>query len=86
MGGPIVKNKAFFFASVEALQQRAGINLIATVPSVYARARAVPSIRPLLDAFPIGQQPLSNPDLELRAATRVLPWMSITAGSGSITT
>jgi hypothetical protein len=64
IGGPIKKEKAFFFASVEALRQRAGVNLIATVPSVSARQRAVPSIRPLLDAFPIGQQPSSNPDLE----------------------
>jgi hypothetical protein len=65
IGGPIRKDKTFFFASVEALRQRAGINLIATVPSVSARARAVPSIRPLLDAFSIGQTPSTNPDLDI---------------------
>lgn len=65
LGGPIIKDKAFFFGNVEALRQRAGVNLISTVPSVAARSRAVPSIRPLLDAFPIGQQPSSNPDLDL---------------------
>ncbi len=64
-GGPIKKEKAFFFASFEGLEQRAGINMIATVPSVAAKSRAVPSIRPLLDAFPVGQQASSSPDLDI---------------------
>lgn len=63
-GGPIVKNKLFFFGTYEGLRQRAGVNYIETVPSASAKARAVPSIRPLLDAFPSGT-PTSNPDLEL---------------------
>lgn len=63
-GGAIKKDKAFFFGSVETLRQRAGVNLIATVPSAAARARAVPSIRPLLDVFPSGQ-PSPNPDLDI---------------------
>ncbi len=65
LGGAIKKDRTFFFASVESLRQRAGINLIATVPSVAARGRAVASIRPLLDAFPIGQTKSSNPDLDI---------------------
>jgi hypothetical protein len=65
IGGPIRKEKAFFFATVEALKQRAGVNLLSTVPSRAARERAVPSIRPLLDAFPVGQQATANPDLDL---------------------
>jgi hypothetical protein len=65
IGGPIIKNKAFFFASFEALRQRAGVNLIATVPSLSARARAVPSIQPLMAAFPVGQTRSSNADLDI---------------------
>ncbi len=65
LGGPIKKDKAFFFANFEALRQRAGINLISTVPSLSARSRAVASIKPLLDAYPVGQQPSSNPDLDI---------------------
>lgn len=63
-GGPVKKDKAFFFGSFEALKQRAGVNLLATVPSASARGRAVASIRPLLDAFPSGQ-PTSNEDLDI---------------------
>jgi hypothetical protein len=70
IGGPIQKNKLFFFAAQESLAQRAGVNLIATVPSAAARARAVSSIQPLLAGFPTGT-PTSNPDLDLaqRAAS-----------------
>ncbi|MBI5084108.1 MAG: TonB-dependent receptor [Acidobacteria bacterium] len=65
LGGPVRRDKAFFFANVESLRQRASINLISTVPSLSARSRAVSSIRPLLDAYPVGQQSSSNPDLDI---------------------
>src|SRR5215469_14190500 len=65
IGGPIAKNKLFFFASQENLSQRAGVNIIGSVPSLAARTRAVPSIQPLLKGYPIGQLSTSNPDLEI---------------------
>ena len=70
IGGAIKKDKLFFFVAQESLRQRAGVNLIATVPSAAARARAVPSIQPLLAGYPTGT-PTSNPDLDLaqRAAS-----------------
>ena len=40
-------------------------NLVATVPSASARARAVPSISPLLAGYPVGQTPSTNPDLDV---------------------
>jgi hypothetical protein len=64
IGGPIKQNKLFFFAAQESLRQRAGVNLIATVPSADARRRAVPSIQPLLAGYPSGT-PTSNSDLDL---------------------
>jgi hypothetical protein len=70
VGGAIKKDKLFFFIAQESLRQRAGVNLIATVPSAAARARAVPSILPLLAGYPSGT-PTSNADLDLarRAAS-----------------
>ena len=50
-GGPIIKNKAFFFGSFEAYRLRNGVNLIEAAPSAAARAQAVPSIQPMIDAF-----------------------------------
>src|SRR5215471_15490653 len=40
IGGPIKRDKLFFFVAQESLFQRAGVNLIGTVPSASARARA----------------------------------------------
>ncbi|PWU12297.1 MAG: hypothetical protein C5B51_00990 [Terriglobia bacterium] len=70
VGGPIKKDKLFFFIAQESLKQRAGLNLIGTVPSASARARAVASVQPLLAGYPAGT-PTSNPDLDLaqRAAS-----------------
>src|SRR5205807_2351749 len=74
IGGPIIKDRMFFFADYEGLRQSAGVNLIATVPSLAARARAVPSIAAVVNAFPVGQRATSNPDLDvaqLNSATRI---------------
>ncbi len=70
LGGAIKKDRLFFFVTQESLRQRAGVNLLGTVPSDAARARAVPSMQPLLAGYPAGT-PTSNPDLDLarRAAS-----------------
>ena len=64
-GGPVVKNRFFFFGAFEGLRQRAGVNLLATVPSLAARGRAVPSIANVVNAFPVGTSHTSNPDLDV---------------------
>jgi carboxypeptidase family protein len=68
VGGAIIKDKLFFFASQESLRQRAGVNTFGSVPSLSARARAVPSIQPLVKGYPVGQVTTTNPDLDIAQA------------------
>ena len=50
-GGPIMKNKAFFFGSFERYRLNAGINIVEATPSAAAWARAVPAITALRQGF-----------------------------------
>jgi hypothetical protein len=76
-GGPVVKNKLFFFAGIETMMQRTAVPFVENTPSAAVRAArdcspgeapsstAVtcisPNIRPLLAAFPVGVSSTSNP-------------------------
>ncbi len=50
-GGPLMKNRAFFFGSFEGYRLDAGVNFVEAVPSAAAWARAVPSVLALRPAF-----------------------------------
>jgi hypothetical protein len=63
--GPVVKDKIFFFASIESLRQKTSSPIVESTLSAAARARAVPAIQALLGAFPVGQTPSSDPLLDI---------------------
>ena len=51
IGGPIVKNRAFFFGSYEGYRLNAGKNFVEAVPSAAAWSRAVPAVAALRSGF-----------------------------------
>ena len=61
VGGPIVKNKTFFFGAFEGLREHLGLTLVEPVPSVAARqgaflpagARVSPAVVPYLNLIPL---------------------------------
>jgi hypothetical protein len=53
LGGPIIKDKTFFFFSYEGLRLNLPLTLLTTVPDLAARQSAIPAVQPFIDAFPL---------------------------------
>ncbi len=81
VGGPINRNRTFFFFSYEGLDQKIGLSFTEAVPSAEARrkiqagefvgttpllsATRTQAVAPLLNGFPVGTVATSNPLLDL---------------------
>ena len=92
LGGPIVKNKLFFFGSYEGLRVRQPEVADTFVPSLATRQNAPAALQPFLNAYPLPNGPnlangtaafaasYSNPSTLNSSGIRVdyLPWQRVT--------
>lgn len=60
LGGPVIKNRTFFFFSYEALRLRQPAAGISDVPSLELRRTAPEGVRPYLNAYPLPTGPAGN--------------------------
>ncbi len=79
LGGPIVRNRTFFFATYEGLRQKLDTanNRPALVPSRAFRAQALaahPGLAPVIDAYPLGTASTSDPNIDEYRGRKTLTW------------
>jgi len=59
-GGPLMRDRTFFFAAAEILHLRQDYSWITTVPSMTERVLAPATLQPFLDQFPVPNGPALN--------------------------
>jgi Carboxypeptidase regulatory-like domain len=65
LGGPIRRDRIFFFNSYEGSRKDLGATASGTVPSAAFRARVDPALTPILASIPLPTQATSNPEVGL---------------------
>ena len=81
LGGPIVRDRTFFFASYEGLRLRQPQTRITDVPSLSVRRTAPAAVQPFLNAYPVPNGPEASRGLAQYAASYSDP---STSDAGSI--
>jgi hypothetical protein len=72
LGGPLVKDRTFFFVSYEGLRLRQPSNQVTVVPDA-SRAQAPATMRPYLEAYPIANGASVGPGLARFSASYTNP-------------
>ncbi len=68
LGGPVRRDRTFFFVSYEGLRLEAPVTVMANVPDLTSRISARPALRPYLNAFPLPNGPeLTGGNAQFRA-------------------
>lgn len=63
LGGPVLKNRLFFFGSFEGARRRVGQQVVSNVPTNALRARLPQALRPFFDLVPPATESTPNPDI-----------------------
>lgn len=59
LGGPLRRDRTFYFLSYEGLRERKAITSVATVPAAELRAGAAANVLPFLNLYPLPNGPLN---------------------------